>query len=66
MPLTLLVAVKPSHDNRKAVVEELNTDLSKISKKKVKSSMARSLPVKNLLYHRMWVQLSATYSNVLK
>ena len=28
--------------------------------------MARSLPVENLYYHRMWGQLSTTCSNVLK
>ena len=28
--------------------------------------MAKSLPVENLLYHRMWSQLSTTCSNVLK
>ena len=33
-------------------------------KVKAKSSMARNVPVENLLYHRMWGQLSTTYSNV--
>ena len=32
----------------------------------VKSSMASILPVENLVYHRMWGQLSTTCSNLLK
>ena len=36
-----------------------------VLKVKVKSPMARSLPVENY-YHRMWGQLSTTSSNLLK
>ena len=35
-------------------------------KVKVKTSMARSLPVERIYCHRMWGQLSTTCSNILK